>query len=106
MVCAASKGFVCSWVYLLDRKEVSQREVSSRSFLMHHTRGWKQNRFYVQHTSLALETSISVNNIRLVVTTIELVVTTIESVRDWKSERTSLLNDTIVRVKLWRLERI
>ena len=35
-----------------------------------------------------------------VVTTIELVVTTVESVRDSKSERTSLLNDTIVRVKL------
>ena len=34
------------------------------------------------------------------VTTIELVVTTVESVRDSKSERTSLLNDTIVRVKL------
>jgi hypothetical protein len=33
--------------------------------------------------------------------TIELVVTTVESVRDSKSERTSLLtNDTIVRVKL------
>ena len=36
----------------------------------------------------------------IVVTTIELVVTTVESVRDSKSERTSLLNDTIVRVKL------
>jgi predicted DNA-binding protein with PD1-like motif len=35
-----------------------------------------------------------------VVTTIELVVTTVESVRDSKSERTSLLNDTIVCVKL------
>jgi hypothetical protein len=34
------------------------------------------------------------------VTTIELVVTTVESVRDSKLERTSLLNDTIVRVKL------
>ena len=34
------------------------------------------------------------------VTTIELVVTTVESVRDSKSGRTSLLNDTIVRVKL------
>ena len=35
------------------------------------------------------------------VTTIELVVTTVESVRESKSERTSLLNDTIVRgVKL------
>jgi hypothetical protein len=34
------------------------------------------------------------------VTTIELVVTNVESVRDSKSERTSLLNDTIVRVKL------
>ena len=34
------------------------------------------------------------------VTTIELVVTTVESVRDSKSERTSLSNDTIVRVKL------
>ena len=34
------------------------------------------------------------------VTTIELVVTTVESVRDSKSERTSLLNDTIVSVKL------
>ena len=34
------------------------------------------------------------------VTTIELVVTTVESVRDSKSERTSLLNDMIVRVKL------
>ena len=34
------------------------------------------------------------------VTTIELVVTTIESVRDSKSERTSLLADTIVRAKL------
>jgi hypothetical protein len=36
----------------------------------------------------------------LSVTTIELVVTTVESVRDSKSERTSLLKDTIVRVKL------
>ena len=35
-----------------------------------------------------------------VVTTIELVVTTVESVGDSKSERTSLLNDMIVRVKL------
>ena len=34
------------------------------------------------------------------VTTIELIVTTVESVRDSKSERTSFLNDTIVRVKL------
>ena len=34
------------------------------------------------------------------VVTIELVVTTVESVRDSNSERTSLLNDTIVRVKL------
>jgi hypothetical protein len=34
------------------------------------------------------------------VTTVELVVTTVESVRDSKSERTSLLNDKIVRVKL------
>ena len=34
------------------------------------------------------------------VTTIELVVTTIESVRDSKSERSSLLADTIIRVKL------
>ena len=34
------------------------------------------------------------------VTTIELVVMTVESVRDSKSERMSLLNDTIVRVKL------
>ena len=38
--------------------------------------------------------------IREYVTTIELVVTTVESVRDSKSERTSLLNDTIVHVKL------
>jgi hypothetical protein len=36
----------------------------------------------------------------LAVTTIELVITTVESVRDSKSERTSLLNDTIVHVKL------
>ena len=35
-----------------------------------------------------------------IVTTIELVITTVESVRDSKSERTSLLNDTIVHVKL------
>jgi hypothetical protein len=34
------------------------------------------------------------------VTTIELVVKTVESVRDSKSERTSLVNDTIVCVKL------
>jgi hypothetical protein len=34
------------------------------------------------------------------VMTIELGVTTVESVHDSKSERTSLLNDTIVRVKL------
>ena len=35
-----------------------------------------------------------------IVMIIELVVTTVESVRDSKSEHTSLLNDTIVRVKL------
>jgi hypothetical protein len=34
------------------------------------------------------------------VMSIDLVVTTVESVHDSKSERTSLLNDTIVRVKL------
>jgi hypothetical protein len=35
-----------------------------------------------------------------IVMIIELVVTTVESVRDSKSEHTSLLNDMIVRVKL------
>jgi hypothetical protein len=39
-------------------------------------------------------------NIAIYVTTCELVVTTVESARDSKSERASLLTDTIVHVKL------